>query len=368
MAGAGQAFDVMKGLEELKVMRQTHEENAKMSAAKNKLLESEAKQKELLAWHDNEMAAVKLDRAKAEAGAATKEAEGRSQTAPLKTKNEVFSLDTESLLAPAARSIATQNQAGLAKATPFAIDALVNDAMLKSGASREAVRLQPTRQAIESVGVASQEDNMFEAARTAKIAARTARITAENALKQSEYEAASGISNASAMAAAKLKLVNAEIEEKLADAGLKKAQANPDVMAAKQRASDEKALVDQYLNFSTIQARLASVPIYDVVSQSPSTVSQIVNRYFQYGPNGEEVARDQAGWGKNEEYLDPGQIEAVSQYRNAMRLTTNAMNRVGKNGGANAASRVDNTNVPVYGMRPDGTYGIINKPATIVIQ
>jgi hypothetical protein len=119
MAGVGQAFDVAKGLADLKLMRQTHEENAKMSAAKNKLLEAEAKQKQIVA---DALAAT------TESDTARKNVENKAASdvtaakAPIDIKaieQRGFELGTQAALNQGVRDTAIKTQPFLNDATVF---------------------------------------------------------------------------------------------------------------------------------------------------------------------------------------------------------------------------------------------------------
>ena len=93
--GAAQGIDMVTGLQKLKDMRQIHEENAKMSAAKNKLLQAQADEAALLRDHEQAIADSKLAAAlaknKEDALNAPKEGESKraGYAASIKTNENV---------------------------------------------------------------------------------------------------------------------------------------------------------------------------------------------------------------------------------------------------------------------------------------
>jgi hypothetical protein len=320
MEGAGQAVTVAQGLEQLKNMRQIHEENAKMSAAKNKILESEAKQKELLAWHDNEMAAAKLDRDKAEAGSRTMKARGESEIAPLETKNKVFSLGTENMLAPGARDIAIQTQTGLAKATPFLTDAMVSDAQLKKGASSFALGQQPVEQQIKQSSNASALALAPAEAETARIAAGAKLVNAQMAFNSAASDYERGSTSKERVEESEINLRNAQAESARATAQATASKNDTAVRIAEIKSQAKEKMFEKLNNTSKLANELGRIPVVSPSDNSTTTMSQLADKYFQVDSDGNVNVFDKGMFMQDLATMNPSTRNDLTAYQDLQRL------------------------------------------------
>ena len=320
MEGAGQAVTVAQGLEQLKNMRQIHEENAKMSTAKNKILESEAKQKELLAWHDNEMAAAKLDRDKAEAGSRTMKARGESEISPLETKNKVFSLGTENMLAPGARDVAIQTQTGLAKATPFLTDAMVRDAQLKKGASAFSLEQQPVEQQIKQSSNASALALAPAEAETARIAAGAKLVNAQMAFNSAASDYERGSTSKERVEESEINLRNAQAESARATAQATASKNDTAVRIAEIKSQAKEKMFEKLNNTSKLANELGRITVVSPSDGATTTMSQLADKYFQVDSDGNVNVFDKGMFMQDLPTMNPSTRNDLTAYQDLQRL------------------------------------------------
>jgi hypothetical protein len=367
MAGAGQAFDVMKGLEDLKLMRQTHEENAKMSAAKNKLLEAQAVREGLLADYEAGMFSDKLTADKAEAAARKVGAEGKSATTPGATKATLRAQETATRLAPGDEKLALGNQNMLIGAQPFISQATINKAQFDQEAAREALSTQGTRQDIARASLDSEMDNLFPKLEKERLTALADVQKAKLSLKDAQRQFDAGLSDATAIANANLANTLAETRVRNADAKRKELESTPEYVAAKQKFEQVDSAMKQYKDITAIARSVGSTMVNNPTTGVAVPLSTLVDSYFDYDRDGNEIKKDDSGWFNTTKYLNATQLQDAAEYRATKFDQAQAAARVRALSGP-VKSTVDNANVPVYGMRPNGTYGIINKSAPIPIQ
>lgn len=367
MAGAGQAFDVMKGLEDLKLMRQTHEENAKMSAAKNKLLEAQAVREGLLADYEAGMFSDKLTADKAEAAARKVGAEGKVATTPGATEATLRAQKTATALAPGDERLALGNQNMLIGAQPFISQATINKAQFDQEAAREALSTQGTRQDIARASLDSEMDNLFPKLEKERLTALADVQKAKLSLKDAQRQFDAGLSDATAIANANLANTLAETRVRNADAKRKELESTPEYVAAKQKFEQVDSAMKQYKDITAIARSVGSTMVNNPTTGVAVPLSTLVDSYFDYDRDGNEIKKDDSGWFNTTKYLNATQLQDAAEYRAIKFDQAQAAARVRALRGP-VKSTVDNANVPVYGMRPNGTYGIINQSPTIVNQ
>lgn len=139
MQGAAQGIDMVTGLQKLKDMRQIHEENAKMSAAKNKLLQAQAEQSALTADYMAKVQQQKLDAEMSRLEHDAKKNRLASGLLGKKSAIEEGELNLKGALQPGAARLAMSGQGAQEKASPFLNDALVFGAQTSAGTAKAAL-------------------------------------------------------------------------------------------------------------------------------------------------------------------------------------------------------------------------------------
>ena len=115
----------------------------------------------------------------------------------------------------------------------------------------------------------------------------------------------------------------------------------------------------QYKDITAIARSVGSTMVNNPTTGVAVPLSTLVDSYFDYDREGNEIKKDDSGWFNTTKYLNATQLQDAAEYRAIKFDQAQAAARVRALRGP-AKSTVDNANVPVYGMRPNGTYGIIN--------
>ncbi len=392
MEGAGQAVSVAQGLEQLKNMRQIHEENAKMSAAKNKQLQAQAIREGILADYEAGMFSDKLTADKAEAAARRIGAEGKVKTTPGATDATIraqelatrlspgdeklmFSKQNRELaLAPGEERLAVGNQNILLNTQPFISQSAINEAKFKQDASAEALRLQPARQAVDSVKVASEQQNMFAQAEAARLEAETKLNMARLARDTAARDYSLGTTSKERADASEINLRNAQAEAARATAQATAEKNNIAVRIAEIKAQAKGKMFDDLRETSKIANELGRTTVVDPTSNATTTMSQLADKYFVVDGDGNVNVFDKGLFMNDLATMGEATASDLAAYQDLQKLrailTKDLVSSIKRQQPASVAaqSTVDNANVPIYGMRPDGTFGIINPAAPILKQ
>lgn len=357
--GIGQGFDVVKGLEQLKLMRQTHEENAKMSAAKNKLLQAQADEAELIANHknaiqqadiDSKLAKLKHDRAVAESDLPNVTGRANLETGTLKN-----ALD----LVPGAGRIGMIQQAGLEKATPFLSDAMVSDAQVKSGASKFALSQQPTIQETQSISNESALDTAPAQAAAARIAADTGIVNAQMALNTAKNDYLKGSTSKERVVESEINLRNAQAKQAEAHAQEMAAKNGKDIQIAQIKAQAKDQMFTKLNNTSKLANELGRLPVVSPSDGAQTTMSQLADKYWVVDGDGNVNVIDKGMFMKDFATMNPSTRADLESYRDLQRLRSILVKDLASSIEGARPSSAPTSAGPVYGKLPNGSYGII---------
>jgi hypothetical protein len=289
-AGIGQSFDAAKGLAELKLMRQTHEENAKMSVAKNKLLQAQADNQRILADYEAGIAPKKTESANLGYDAASAVSRNTMAVQPGVTEKTLLDQRNESLLAPGAFDLAKGAQNAAIKAQPYLSNATVFNAQAAEGAAKFGLGQQGTTQEITA---AQNESNLRmtpDATRANELKAKANVLDAGRNLAKTQAEFLSGTTTAEKLEEAKVTLTNSHA--KLADAqGKSLSDKNAALIAKITNGKD-------FLNSLNNKIfRLGNTAILDPLGTGQKMkLSEISDRLFDVRPDGTSVPRSMPGF------------------------------------------------------------------------
>jgi hypothetical protein len=335
MAGAGQAFDVMKGLEDLKLMRQTHEENAKMSTAKNKLLAAQAEQAGLTADYmarvqqqklDEEMARLKHNAAKAklDEGLLGK----RSAVEEKKIDQEGFNADTLAMTRDAGRGHAIEMQ-------PLLFGTEKTNAMIaRDTALGNQGRLQ------DVIGVAdakAKQDLISGRGNLAREGVNQGNLDMASTLKFGDLasQIADGQSRESRAAEVSIAKDEATTTNLLAEAAKRVAESTPEYIAEKRKIAETNALVQRY---TQLEALVNSTGKNKVMGPDdvPVELGQLFDLYYDFDAAGNATPKDQDSWFRATKNLTANQKLDLERYKGQKMLSKMLGNKVGEAYGAPA--------------------------------
>ena len=319
-AGIGQSFDVAKGLAELKIMRQTHEENAKMSAAKNKLLQAQADNQRILADYEAGIAPKKTESANLGFDAASAVSRNTMAVQPGVTEAALRNQGYESRLAPGAFDLAKANQDMLLGAQPFITQSAIDDAKFKGSASTEALRTQRVKQSIASVGLASEEENMFKKAESARISADAELDKAKSERETARSDYSLGKTSKERVQESEINLRNATAEASRANAESIRAKNSTAVKIAELRASQKDKSFNDLKDTSKLANELGRMPVVNPANGSSTTMSQLADQYFQVDSDGNVNVFDKGKFTRDLATMNPQTIGDLNAYQDLQRL------------------------------------------------
>jgi len=289
-AGIGQSFDVAKGLAELKLMRQTHEENAKMSVAKNKLLQAQADNQRILADYEAGIAPKKTESANLGFDAASAVSRNTMAVQPGVTEAALRNQGYESLLAPGAFDLAKGAQGAAIKTQPYLSNASVFNARAAEGAAEFGLGQQGTTQKITA---AQNESNLRmtpDVTRANELKSKANVLDAGRNLAKTQAEFLSGTTTAEKLEEAKVKLTNSQA--KLADSTAK-SLSDKNAISLARITNGEKLLTA----FNNQIIKLGNTAVSDPLGTGlKMKLSEISDRLFEVRPDGTSVPRSMPGF------------------------------------------------------------------------
>jgi hypothetical protein len=338
MEGAGQAVSVAQGLEQLKNMRQIHEENAKMSAAKNKQLQAQAVREGILADYEAGMFSDKLTADKAEAAARRIGAEGKVKTTPGATDATIraqelatrlspgdeklmFSKQNRELaLAPGEERLAVGNQNILLNTQPFISQSAINEAKFKQDASAFSLAQQPIEQEVRGIANSSALATAPAAAEAARIAAGSNLINAQMAFNTASSDYAAGNTGKERVEASEINLRNAQAEAARATAQATAAKNDTAVRIAEIKSQAKEKMFEKLNNTSKLANELGRLPVVSPSDNTTTTMSQLADKYFQVDSEGNVNVFDKGMFMQDLATMNPSTRNDLTAYQDLQRL------------------------------------------------
>jgi len=306
MQGAAQGIDMVTGLQKLKDMRQIHEENAKMSAAKNKLLQAQADQQQIIADYEAVTTEKKAAKANSENAAAAKVAAPKADVDIKALEQKAFELGTQAALNPLAREHAIGVQ-------PLVLGTEMTNAAIARDTSIANQRRLPTVTSIADYGA----DKALVDARGAASRAYQDQDTQDmvSRLKfddmTTQYEA--GQSRETQSAIANLAATEAGTKLKIAEAAKLAAESDPRFIAEKRKVAETNALVQRYNTMESLVNATGKTEVLDPEG-TPIKLSQIFDAYYDYTPEGVAVPKNKDSWFSATANLTPPQRLELERY------------------------------------------------------
>ena len=287
-AGIGQSFDVAKGLAELKIMRQTHEENAKMSAAKNKLLQAQADNQRILTDYEASVAPKKTEAANLGFDAASAGSRNTIAVQPGITAAALRNQGYETLLAPGAFDLAQKAQDTARKTQPHLSNASIFNAKTAEGAAEFGLSQQGTTQAITAAENESKRSMIPDVTRANELNAKSAVVQAARVFNKTQSEYLNGTTTAEKLDEAKVLLTNAQTG--LANATAKQMSEKNAITAARIN-NGEKLLAG--INSQVI--KLGNAAVTDPLGTGQRMkLSEISDRLYEVSPDGTSTPRSKS--------------------------------------------------------------------------